>query len=194
LCVLSLLLVVLGSSLFAASTSDTNLDVMDNNKYLFGEKVNGADVSLIGVNTSDTITIDSGAVGVALSGTLSAAGDMSADADFVIEDIFELDPKASVDTSATTNATLTLTGSNCFIDTHQNVAISTVNSVATANWGLGSRVEIQSNISSHDVVFIETNNLNLGATSRTLSDTADKIILEKYAADDWREIGFFDNN
>jgi len=188
LLVLSLLLSLsLSSVCFAVSTADTNLDVLDNGKSLYGEKVNGQGKQLIGINGSDVIKIDDDGVGVQFDGSTTFSDDLIADL-FV-----EVDPASAVDTSATTDATITPVSTYQLVDTHQDVSVSTANLVATANIENGTIVIFQTSAAARDVVFLETGNLDLGGT-RTLSDPRDKLMLIKSGADQWDELSYVDNN
>lgn len=102
--------------------------------------------------------------------------------------------ESSIDTSATDNAAITPVGTYQLIDTHQDVAISTVNNVVTADMEIGQLVQFQTSAAARDIVFIETGNLDLGATIRPLSDPGDILILQKYSATTFREYIFVDAN
>ena len=99
LLVLSLLLSLsLSSVCFAVSTEDTNLDVLDNGKSLYGEKVNGQGKQLIGINGSDAVVVDESGLGVQFGGSAFSI------------DIQEVSPNASATTSMTSDKLLIYNG------------------------------------------------------------------------------------
>jgi hypothetical protein len=106
---------------------------------------------------------------------------------------FSFEQGGNLVTSATTDATITPVNSFHRVDTHQSVAISTVNLVTTANFEIGSVITLMTVNSTRDIVLIETGNLALGATTRTLANNEQLIKLIKIASDKWAEIGFFAN-
>ena len=183
-----LLCALVGSPLLAkVGIRQTNVPVIDSGKALYSKDYTGGPVRLIEVDSSGTIEIDNGAVGTSIIGTLTVDGVLTVDS------FIELDPSTVTDTSATTDATITPVSSYMIIDTHNDVAISTVNAVTTANIAIGSLIYFNTNVASQDVVFIETGNIDLGGT-RTLSDPLDVLVIQKVGADSFREITYTDNN
>ncbi len=163
------------------SVTDTNVPVIAPGKALYAETYAGLAKRVIGINSSGVISMSASGVGTQIDGNFTA------------DAFFELDPGAAVDTSATTDATITPIASCQVLDTHSDVAVSTANVVATANIGAGTLLYMYTTADARDVVFIETGNLALGAASRTLSDTNDVIILQR-RGNGWVEAGFVDND
>jgi len=103
---------------------------------------------------------------------------------------------ASVETSATTSATLTFTATDVVVDTHQDVAVSTVNTLAG---GIeGDNFSVKTLTSARDVVFAEGGNIFLGATTnaRLLSTPLDIIEFKVVASGNttyYIETGFVNN-
>ena len=86
----------LSSVVFAVSTSETNLEVLGNAKSLYGDKVNGQGIQLIGVTSSDGVSIDSSGAGATFGGDVTITGDGSM-AGFTATSI-------TIDSNATTSA------------------------------------------------------------------------------------------
>ena len=98
-------LVLTCSIALGVSYTDTNLNILGAGMSLYGEKASGADVQIIGINTSDTISIDTGAVGVAYGGDLTSAGQIYS------SDVQEVSPNTSATTSMTAETVLFYNGS-----------------------------------------------------------------------------------
>jgi len=73
-------------------------------------------------------------------------------------------------------------------------AVSTIDVVVVTNMTIGDIVYLQTALASEDVVVSESALILLGATSRTLSDPADILGLQKFTATKLREVLFIDNN
>ena len=186
--VLALLLALaISSSVSALDMDDTQMIIQKSGASMYVENTSGVPMQIIGNNSSNQVSIDEGANGVAYGGDITIAGDAA------VDDYLEFDPAASIDTSSANNATITPLASYALIDTYGDAAVATVNLITTANVPIGGILVLQSNLASQDVVFIETGNLDLGGT-RTLSDPRDKLMLIKSAADQWDELSFVDNN
>jgi len=100
LTVLSILLSLsLSSACFAVSTADTNLDVLDNSKSLYGEKVSGQGTQLIGVDGTNGVVIDESGLGVQFGGSAFSI------------DIQEVSPNTAATTSMTSDKLLIYNGS-----------------------------------------------------------------------------------
>jgi hypothetical protein len=101
---------------------------------------------------------------------------------------------ASVETSATTSATITFTATDIVVDTHQDVAVSTVNTLAG---GIeGDNFSVKTLTSARDVAFVEGGNIFLGAAARTLSTPLDIIEFKVVASGNstyYVETGFVNN-
>jgi hypothetical protein len=77
---------------------------------------------------------------------------------------------------------------------NQGVAISTVDVVVLTDMVIGDIVLFQTERASEDVVFVDDNStILLGGATRTLSDPADVLGLQKISATAVREIIFVDN-
>lgn len=99
-----------------------------------------------------------------------------------------------VNLSASTNATFTPTGVFSLVDNSFHEAICTINQIATANIAIGTEIILMINNATHDMVLIETGNIKLGATHRTLDKIVDVIKLLKISANQWVETAFVDND
>ena len=100
-----------------------------------------------------------------------------------------------VDTTATTDATVNITAQFLNVDTHQDVAISTVNVLTGGK--VGTEVFIMTVTDNRDVIFAESTTLLLGAATRTLDDNADILRILPVTIDGetiYVESGFLDNN
>ena len=74
-------------------------------------------------------------------------------------------------------------------------AITTVNAMTLTNMAVGDVIYIQSALASEDVVVVEDDStIYLGGETRTLSDPADILIIQKFSSTAVREVGFVDNN
>lgn len=129
-----------------------------------------------------------------LTETMSWISGVTTIQDLIIDDHFELDPGSTITSSALTDATITPVTARVILDTYTYAAVATVSRITTANVELGEIFVITSYVASQDTVFDETINIDLGATSRTLSDPLDVLMVMKVGADQWIEISFVDNN
>ena len=75
-----------------------------------------------------------------------------------------------------------------------DVAISTIDVIVVSNMTVGDIVYLTTALASADVVVSESALILLGATTRTLSDPADILGLQKFTATKLREVLFIDNN
>lgn len=175
---------LLSTACYAVSSSRaTNLPVMDNNKGLYGKTTGGAAKHLVGVSGSDKVLIDSDAVGTQFGGSVTLPK-------------FLNNILVSVNTTATGDCKITLTGSYCVLDTWHSYTSSVVNRIVTAGVTEGTIITFRTTDSGRDVTFKEdstSGNIVLGAATRALSDTYDVLRLMKRGTQ-YVEVGFFDNN
>ena len=165
-------------------TDIASLNVIDIDAHTLSGKLTGGSNEIEGSN----FDIDGGAIdGTVIGAASAAAGTFTKIRSY---------PGTSIDTSATTDATITPVNSFCIVDTHADLAISTVNTIATANFSQGSVLVVQTALASQDIDIIEGGNIILGSATRTLSDPADYLKLRLYDVNNyyWREEGFGDNN
>lgn len=94
---LLLLSLSLANSSYAVTTKQTNLPVVDKGKDIYGLNSTGVAKQLIGVNSSNKVSIDENAAGTVLGGNLAIAGNLSVTGNLVI---------------VTPNATLQITTAN----------------------------------------------------------------------------------
>lgn len=191
--IVGLLLLALQVNSWAITSVDTNMEVMGNDKSLYGHNTSRMPKQLIGVNGSNLVSIDEGALGVLFGGALTSTGAFTASGTTGVGTFLKFSNATTCSPSAETAATVTPVGTRQIIA--GAAAISTVNVVASTNISTGTIVIFKTNDSSKDVVFAEGGNLLLGAASRTLSDVADRLtVIWDAASNKWVELFFSDNN
>jgi len=196
LLVITLILCIIATSAFSITNRETNMDIMNNGQSLYGKNTSGVPKQVIGTNTSGLVSIDEDAVGTAFGGTLAPVGDLNAAADVDVAKFIRLTVSVtSVEPDTADSGLVTVIQSYTTLDTSANAAVNTVNRITTANIDIGSILVIQSELASQDIVLTETGgNLILGATTRTLTDPADKLMLIKASATEFQELSFVDVN
>lgn len=186
-------LLILSINTLAVTSIDTNMEIMGNDKNLYGYNTTRIPKQLIGVNGSNVVSIDEGALGVLFGGTLTSTGTLTSSGTTAIGTFLKFTNSTTCSPSAATAATITPVGTRQVIA--GAAAISTVNIVATTNIGNGTIVYFKTNDSSKDVVFTEVGNCILGAATRRLSDVADRLaLIYDSVTNRWCELFFADNN
>lgn len=127
-------------------------------------------------------------------GTITTANVGYLTANAIQIDLANYELQSVVNLSASTNATFTPTGVFSLVDNSFHEAICTINQIATANIAIGTEIILMTNNATHDMVLIETGNIKLGATHRTLDKIVDVIKLLKISANQWVETAFVDND
>jgi len=195
LLVITLILCIIATSAFSITNRETNMDIMNNGQSLYGKNTSGVPKQVIGTNTSGLVSIDEDAVGTAFGGTLAPVGDLNAAADVDVAKFIRLTVSVtSVEPDTADSGLVTVIQSYTTLDTSANAAVNTVNRITTANIDIGSILVLQTELASQDIDIAEGGNVVLGATYRSLTDPADKLMLIKASATEFQEISFVDVN
>jgi hypothetical protein len=188
---LFLLMLIPSLAMGSVSTSDTNLPVLGNAKSLYGMKTTYLGAQLIGVNSSNKVSIDSGAAGVVFGGETTLTGAAAFSSKATLATFLTLSNSTTCSPNAKTDASITPVGSYQIIAGFGSV--TTVNAIASSNIGNGTILILRTNDSAKDIVFLETGNIALGAATRTLSNVTDKLtLIWQTASNKWVELFFSD--
>ena len=192
---ITFILCMIATSVFSITNRETNMDIMNNGQSLYGKNTSGVPKQVIGTNTSGLVSIDEDAVGTAFGGTLAPVGDLNAAADVDVAKFIRLTVSVtSVEPDTADSGLVTVIQSYTTLDTSANAAVNTVNRITTANIDIGSILVLQTELASQDIDIAEGGNVVLGATYRSLTDPADKLMLIKASATEFQEISFVDVN
>lgn len=173
---------MVASNVFAVTTLQTNVPVIDQGKDLYAENAYGVAKQVVGINSAGRMSIDEAGLGV----IFGAGATFNAFVTLVQE--------SSVSSNATTNATVTAVGSYQILGTWLHQDVTTVNAITTANISIGSIVIFRTVADAQDIVFSESDNLSMGGATRTLDDADDIIGFIKATAHKFVEIFFVSNN